>query len=58
MLLKILAKAVGAMYVLPIPPFNKEYFIDCFTPGPNLDFVLGGKTYIPTKADYVIPEHQ
>ena len=49
--IKVLAKAVGAMEVLPIPPFNKEYLIDCFTPGPNLDFVLGGKTYIPTKAD-------
>ena len=57
--IKVLAKAVGAMEVLPIPPFNKEYLIDCFTPGPNLDFVLGGKTYTPTKADYVIPDqHQ
>ena len=54
--IKVLAKAVGAMEVLPIPPFNKEYFIDCNTPGPNLDFVLGGKTYILTKADYVIPD--
>ena len=54
--IKVLAKAVGAMEVLPIPPFNKEYLIDCFTPGPNLDFVLGGKTYIPIKADYVIPD--
>ena len=54
--IKVLAKAVGAMEVLPIPPFNKEYLIDCFTPGPNLDFVLGGKTYTPTKADYVIPD--
>ena len=54
--IKVLAKAVGAMEVLPIPPFNKEYFIDCNTLGPNLDFVLGGKTYILTRADYVIPD--
>ena len=39
------------MKVLPIPPFNKEYLIDCFAPGLNLDFVLGGKSYIPTKAN-------
>ena len=51
--IKVLAKAVGAMEVLPIPPFNKEYLIDCYTPGPNLDFVLGGKIHIPTKADDV-----
>ena len=51
--IKVLAKAVGAMEVLPIPPFNKEYLIDCYTPGPNLDFVLGGKNHTPTKADDV-----
>ena len=38
--IKVLAKAVGAMEVLPIPPFNKEYLIDCFTTGHNLEFVL------------------
>ena len=33
--------------------------LDCSNPGPNLDFVLGGKTYTMTKADYVIPDqHQ
>jgi len=54
--IKVLAKAVGAKEVLPIPPFNKEYLIDCNTPGPDLDFVLGGKTYTLTKADYVVPD--
>ena len=49
--IKVLAKAVGAMEVFPILPFNKEYLIDCFTPGPNLDCVLGGMTYTPTKVD-------
>ena len=54
--IKVLAKAVGAKEVLPILPFNKEYFIGCNTLGPNLDFVLGGKTYTLTKPDYVIPD--
>ena len=51
--IKVLAKAVGAKEVFPIAPFNKEYLIDCNTPEPNLDFVLGGKTYTLTKAEDV-----
>merc|ERR1711892_158537 len=27
--IKVIAKLVGAKTVLPIPPFNKEYSIDC-----------------------------
>ena len=33
--IKAIAKLVGAHSVLPIPPFNKEYFIDCNSPGPG-----------------------
>merc|ERR1712110_1405516 len=49
-----IARAVGAKQVLPIPPFNKEYTIDCDTPGPDIEFVLGGKSYILKKSDYVL----
>lgn len=52
--IKAIAKAVGAKQVLPIPPFNKEYMIDCNTDGPDMDIVLGGKTYALTKQDYII----
>ena len=33
--IKAIAKAVGAHTLLPIPPFNREYFINCTTPGPT-----------------------
>merc|ERR1711998_780400 len=52
--IKAIAKAVGAKTVLPIPPFNKEYTIDCTSDAPALDVVLGGKKYSLEKADYVI----
>merc|ERR1712190_251930 len=51
-----IAKAVGAKQVLPIPPFNKEYTIDCDTPGPDIEFVISGKSYTLKKADYVLNE--
>merc|ERR1711874_635269 len=40
-----IASAVGAKKVLPFPPFNKEYTVDCNSAGPDLDIVIGGKTY-------------
>jgi hypothetical protein len=49
-----LAKKVGAKQVLPIPPFNREYTIDCDSPGPSIDITLGGKVYSITKEQYVI----
>jgi len=52
--IKKIAQAVGAHTVLPIPPFNREYLIDCSTPGPDINFVIGGKNYTLTKKDYVI----
>merc|ERR1719181_385677 len=52
--IKALAKKVGAKSVLPIPPFNKEYTIDCDSAGPDIDITLGGKVYSLTKEQYVI----
>merc|ERR1711937_1046552 len=52
--IKKIAALVGAKTVLPIPPFNKEYLIDCNADAPNVDFVIGGKTYTLTKEEYII----
>jgi hypothetical protein len=52
--IKSIAKSVGAKTVLPIPPFNKEYTIDCDSEGPAIDVVLGGNKYSLEKEDYVI----
>eukprot|EP01065_Artemidia_motanka_P049646 TRINITY_DN8290_c0_g1_i1.p1 TRINITY_DN8290_c0_g1~~TRINITY_DN8290_c0_g1_i1.p1 ORF type:complete len:542 (+),score=223.40 TRINITY_DN8290_c0_g1_i1:88-1713(+) len=52
--IKAIAKLVGAKTVLPFPPFNKEYTMDCDASAPNLDFKIGGKTYTLTKEDYMI----
>jgi len=52
--IKKIADAVGAKSVLPIPPFNREYTIDCTSAGPDIEFALGGKPYVLKKADYVI----
>jgi len=54
--IKKIADAVGAKQVLPIPPFNKEYTIDCNTTGPDIEFVIAGKSYTLKKADYVLNE--
>jgi len=54
--MKKIADKLGAKSVLPIPPFNKEYMIDCNTPGPDIEFVIGGKSYVLKKADYVIKD--
>merc|ERR1711907_832854 len=51
-----LAAAVGAKRVLPIPPFNKEYTVDCNSPGPDIDVVIGGNTYTLKKEDYIIKD--
>lgn len=56
--MKKIAAAVGAKPVAPFPPFNKEYTIDCNSPGPDIEFVLGGKSYTLKKADYVLNEGQ
>jgi len=52
--IKALAQKVGAKQVLPIPPFNREYTIDCDSAGPTIDITLGGKVYSLTKEQYVI----
>jgi len=46
-----LASAVGAKVMSKIPPFNKEYTMTCGT-GPEIDFMIGGKTYALTASDY------
>jgi hypothetical protein len=54
--IKNIAKLVGAKTVLPIPPFNKEYTIDCDSDGPDMDVIIGGSKYTLTKQDYIIAD--
>jgi len=54
--IKAIAKKVGAHTLLPIPPFNREYFINCTSPGPDIEIGIGGKTYVLTKKDYIIED--
>jgi len=52
--IKKIAKAVGAHSLLPIPPFNREYFINCTTPGPDITIKIGGADLVLKKEDYII----
>jgi len=54
--LKAIATAVGAHQIAPIPPLNREWMVDCKTPGPDIVFEIGGKPYTLKKADYVLNE--
>jgi len=54
--IKNIAKLVGAKTVLPIPPFNREYTIDCDSEGPDMDVIIGGSKYTLTKQDYIIDD--
>jgi len=54
--IKAIAAKVGAHTVLPIPPFNKEYMINCTSPGPDIDITIGGKVYTLTKEQYIIKD--
>jgi len=54
--IKNIANLVGAKQLLPIPPFNKEYTIDCDSDGPNMDIIIGGSTYTLEKQDYIIAD--
>jgi len=49
-----IAQAVGAKQVLPIPPFNREYTIPCDGTSPDVEFVIGGKSYKLTRDDYTL----
>jgi len=53
---KKIAEAVGAKPVAPFPPLNKEYTVDCNSVGPDVEFVIGGKSYVLKKEDYVLNE--
>merc|ERR1719162_1883452 len=48
------AKAIGAHQVLPIPPFNKEYLVNCTSPGPDITIKLGGQDFVLKKEDYIL----
>jgi hypothetical protein len=48
--IKKIVAAVGAKPLVP----GKEWSIDCDSASPDIDFVLGGKTYSLTKEQYVI----
>jgi len=49
-----LAAKVGAKPLAPIPPLNKEYKVDCSADLPDINFIIGGKTYALTKDDYTL----
>jgi len=52
-----LAKALGAKQVLPFPPFNKEWIIDCAAvEGKKLSFNLNGKEFVLEGQDLVIAD--
>ena len=51
---KALAKLVGAKPILPIPPFNKEYTMNCTAPAPDIDISFGGNTFTLTRDQYTI----
>mmetsp|Transcript_11297 Transcript_11297/g.41340 ORF Transcript_11297/g.41340 Transcript_11297/m.41340 type:complete len:402 (-) Transcript_11297:1001-2206(-) len=53
---KRIAKMVGARPVAPIPPFNKEYFIDCDSESPDIEFIINGKSFPLAKEDYIIKD--
>merc|ERR1711966_68123 len=50
--MKKIAAAVGAKSV-PLSG-GKEFTVDCNSAGPDIDFVIGGKSYTLKKADYII----
>jgi len=51
---KKIAEMLGAKSVLPIPPFNKEFLIDCNATAPDMVFTIAGQQYTLTKEDYLI----
>jgi len=51
-----IAAAVGAKQLSKIPPFNKEYTIDCSADAPAIDFVIDGNTYSLAKEDYSLDQ--
>jgi hypothetical protein len=54
--IKAIADAVGAKRLSIIPPFNKEYTIDCSADAPSIDFQIDGKTYSLSKEDYSLDQ--
>jgi len=54
--IKAIAATVGAKVVSIIPPFNREYTIDCDASAPDIDFQIDGTTYSLTKTDYSLDQ--
>jgi len=54
--IKAIATAVGAKQLSKIPPFNREYTIDCDASAPSIDFVIDGTTYSLSKEDYSLDQ--
>jgi len=54
--IKSIAAAVGAKQLSIIPPFNREYTIDCAADAPDISFKIDGKDYALTKADYSLDQ--
>lgn len=52
-----IAELVGAKKLLPFPPFDQEYLIECDTPGPDLEFYIGGRILTLTKQQYIIRDN-
>jgi len=50
--IKKIASALGAKPAAG----GKEYTVDCNTTAPDVEFVIGGKSYVLTKEDYVLNE--
>jgi hypothetical protein len=54
--IKAIADAVGAKQLSVIPPFSREYTIDCDASSPSIDFQIGGQTYSLTSDEYKIAD--
>jgi hypothetical protein len=54
--IKSIAAAVGAKQLSIIPPFDREYTIDCTADAPSIDFKIDGRTYSLAKEDYSLDQ--
>jgi len=54
--IKAIAAAVGAKQLSIIPPFNREYTIDCSAAAPDISFKIDGRDYALTKEEYMLDQ--
>merc|ERR1711957_119997 len=52
--LAVIVKLLDASPVGSFPPLDKEFTVNCSSPGPDLDIVLDGRHYVLTKQQYII----